>query len=352
MLNKVRMSLTSLIPAIGSIFLSTAGLTASVTPGTWFAGPNMLRGLEETRGAVLDGKFYVVGGRTGHGSSYSCVNSVQVYDPGTGAWSYAAPLPNGRAAVGLAVSDEYLYAFGGLTEAYWWGWTSNSAYRYDPDTNAWTTLPPMPTARSNFVTAVIDNKIYCAGGNVHWPNATNRVDVYDPATNSWSTVANLPENRGGGRGGAFRGDLVYTDGLRDAFTPRRNGLNYDPASDTWSNLPSVQSGSLIDGEGGFLFSDDDGMYFLGGREGTVNQTWLCRFDPRSGITDWISKAPLARVFGAAGYDPLTGMIYAAGGSDGTNASLVAFEYCRIPEPGTVAMLLMGGIGALLRRRPR
>ncbi|MBN1343010.1 MAG: PEP-CTERM sorting domain-containing protein [Phycisphaerae bacterium] len=344
-----RVSLAGVVITVSGIFVYTAELTASPVPGTWSTGPDMPQGLGETRGAVLDGKFYVVGGRTGHGSSFACVDSMQVYDPGTDAWSYAAPLPNGRAAVGLAAMDGSLFCFGGLTEAYWWGWASNSAYRYDPVTDAWSTLASMPTARSNFVTAVIDEKIYCAGGNAHWPNATSRVDVYDPSTNQWSTVASMPESRGAAKGGTFRGDLVYTDGLRDAFTPRRNGLSYDAGSDVWSSLPSVQPGSLLGGEGGFLFSDDDGMYFLGGREGFVNETWLCKFDPLSGTTDWISKAPLAREFGAAGYDPMTGTVYAAGGSDGTGASLVAFEYCRIPEPATIGLLLIGGLGPAFRR---
>jgi len=283
----------------------------------------MLVGYEEIRAAVLDGKLYVVGGRTGEGPSNNCVTTVQVYDPGADQWSYAAPLPAARAAVGLAVVGGYLYCFGGIIEPYWWGVPSNSAYRYNPVGNSWSPMANMPIARSNFVTAVIDGKVYCMGGNVHWPNATNRTDVYDPSGDSWSTITNAPENRGDAVGGAFGGKLVVAYGLRDAYTTRMNALMYDPAGPSWSQPCTTQA--QFGAEGGHLFNTSSAMWFGGFKSGAAYQTWLNRYDPATGAVTNVSQAPAARTAGAAAYDPATRTAYFAGGSDAGSNKVVTFE---------------------------
>lgn len=58
----------------------------------------------------------------------------------------------------------------------------------------WKNLSPMKSARANFASLVIDNKIYVYGGisesKDHKPVLANPIcEVYDPSNNSWTEVA-------------------------------------------------------------------------------------------------------------------------------------------------------------------
>ena len=73
-----------------------------------------------------------------------------------------------------------IYVFGGFNGSY-----LNKAEVYDPITNRWTALPPMPTARAGLASAVIGDKIYVIGG---WsPSAPlGTVEIFDTLTQTWS----------------------------------------------------------------------------------------------------------------------------------------------------------------------
>ena len=91
--------------------------------------------------AVLDGKFYAVGGWEPNDGALS---SVERYDLATNAWEAVAPLAVERFAHAMAVLDGKLYAVGGKNDD---GFLS-SVERYDPVTNAWEAAAPLTTARS------------------------------------------------------------------------------------------------------------------------------------------------------------------------------------------------------------
>lgn len=291
----------------------------------WTTGPSVPQGFNQMRGAVLSGRFYLVGGCTGSGQGHSCVTAVQVYDPPTRSWFKAAPLPEGRAAVGLVAHAGHLYCLGGLIEPQWRSRPADTVYRYDPSSDSWTILARMPVARSNFVTAVLDGKIFCAGGNVHWPDTTNRTDVFDPAADVWSTIADMPEGRGDAVGGAYRGKLVVAYGLKDARAQQRNVYTYHTGTTSWMQPCVVRE--LFGGQGLFLFNDAGGMYFAGTRQGAADQTWISRFDPESGGVEWICKTASARACSAAAFDAEDSVIYVAGeAKEGTKPTV--FEFAR------------------------
>ena len=70
-----------------------------------------------------------------------------------------------------------------------------SVERYDPSTNAREekAMAPMPTTRSYVGTAVLDGKLYVAGGmseaEARGLAASSSIERYDPATNAWEEVA-------------------------------------------------------------------------------------------------------------------------------------------------------------------
>jgi N-acetylneuraminic acid mutarotase len=110
-----------------------------------------------------------------------------VYDPATNSWQTAAPLPQARDHLGIAVVGGRIHVLGGRTVA-----TVDNTGRhdvYDAATDRWTSAAPLPTARSAGATFVLDGRIVYAGGECRDAQARTtftEVEVYDPSTNSWT----------------------------------------------------------------------------------------------------------------------------------------------------------------------
>lgn len=98
-------------------------------------------GLGEPMGGVIGGKLYVAGGP----------ENLLVYDPATNTWTQKASLANEHwSGAGAAVRGK-LYVMGGYRR------TADGSLRairttsmYDPATDTWTTMAPMPTGRFDF----------------------------------------------------------------------------------------------------------------------------------------------------------------------------------------------------------
>jgi hypothetical protein len=56
----------------------------------------------------------------------------------------------------------------------------------------WSRGVPMPTARSEIAVTQLDGRIYVAGG-IGRLGTTDAFEVYDPLTNTWRSLAPLPE---------------------------------------------------------------------------------------------------------------------------------------------------------------
>lgn len=294
----------------------------SIRLGKWVRGPD-LPALTWGAAAVLKGKFYVVGGQLGNGTH------VQVYDPAADAWSRAPDLPRGVFGQGLIAHNGYLYCFGGTVaeDKNWWGRPTEIACRYDPRSSTWTALPGMPRPRADFLIGVVGGKIYCIGGSNHWPKATNAVDVYDPVANTWSSAPDLPVRRGNPRGGTYQNDVISVWGLSTAHTTDNHILKLDPASGGWSQT-GIAADSGFGETGMFLFSNRDGMYFAGLRNGRKHETWISLFRPESGLVDYVAKAPENRATAVGAFDPERSTIYLAGGSNAAGP-VAAFEYVQV-----------------------
>jgi N-acetylneuraminic acid mutarotase len=193
--------------------------------------------------AVVNGKFYVIGGTSG---TKTLLGTNEAYDPETNTWSTKAPMPTPRVYFGIAVYQNKIYCIGGATleenegyitgvnEVYdpvtdtWENRTSMPNPRarldantvgdeifliggigrnlqllplaepssrndvYSPETDSWTTKTPLPAAVANYVSAVVDNKIYVIGSEHSDARGLNQ--VYTVETDSWSLAAPVPEN--------------------------------------------------------------------------------------------------------------------------------------------------------------
>jgi Common central domain of tyrosinase/Kelch motif len=120
-------------------------------------------------GAAVNGKIYVIGGRTGHAFIMTATNTnvVEAYDPAANMWSVPLErMPTARSGGGSGTDGRLIYCAGGeVTTAALVG-----AYRgveaYDPATNFWVTLPFMPLPRHGVAAAVIGNEFHLVSGMV------------------------------------------------------------------------------------------------------------------------------------------------------------------------------------------
>jgi len=187
--------------------------------------------------ASLNGYLYLLGGLTNWPGP--ALTTFQRYNPNTDSWSDLAPLPLPRGALGVAVLNRRIYVAGGLRE----GAAVSDFTVYDPATDSWQTLPPMPTARDHLVGVALNGKFYAIGGRngsqaICSPVAI--VEVYDPATNSWSTAAPMSTARGGQAAVTLNGRIQVFGGEGGAGCGViASAEEYDPASNSWRALPSM-----------------------------------------------------------------------------------------------------------------
>jgi N-acetylneuraminic acid mutarotase len=148
---------------------------------TWTTLAPMSVSRNHCGGGVINGKFYVVGGRGAAGAP----TALEVYNPQTNTWATLPSMPTGRSGIGVGVVHGELYVFGGEIPD-----LHAEVEAYNPVSNAWRSLPDMPSPRHGIWASVIGNKIYLSGGGeVQGFGATNTNDVF--IVNSRATVANI-----------------------------------------------------------------------------------------------------------------------------------------------------------------
>ena len=209
-----------------------------VDTGSWTSKQPLPVALLDAGGTALNGKLYVVGGKTASGGHQT---KLYIYDPTTDTWSTGQDMPGpGVENPAVTTYNGKLYVFGGATAPF--SGAVDSSYVYDPATNTWSTLAPMPTARGGAGAQQINGKIYVVGGMNSNGASLATLEIYDPATNTWSTGAPMSTRRDN-PGTATLGGKLYVFGGRtrnaDGSTPANilaSAEVYDPATNTWAAI--------------------------------------------------------------------------------------------------------------------
>ena len=162
---------------------------------SWQRLPDMPVARDHFHAAVVDGKFYAIGGRAGAINATS--PTVDLYDLGTGAGgAWQTPnteLPTPRGGFAAAALGREILVIGGEGN----GLTYNTVEAYDTVANSWRELAPMPTARHGIQAAVCDGGVYVAAGGTRQGGggATNRHEAFFPngATTCGGTTEPPPD---------------------------------------------------------------------------------------------------------------------------------------------------------------
>lgn len=276
--------------------------------GAWSFGPDLMAPLQETAVVALRGEVYVVGG---YGTN-SFGTRVEAYDPSTDRWRSVADFPVRLHHANAVVVDDKLYVVGFLVAGFA---DDGRVFVYDPDTNVWTEQTAMEPqrARGASVVGAHDGKIYVAGGLKNGV-ATADFDVYDPATQTWRPLTPMPRAMDHGAGGVFEGRLYVAGGRAGGIASHVANLDvYDVASSTWSSGPAMPTG-----RGGTAGVFHDGRLFVFGGEGNADNppTFLFEsveaFDVARGA--WDVLTPMNPAIHGTGAASIGDRIYVPGGA--------------------------------------
>lgn len=253
--------------------------------------------------AAANGKVYAIGGV----SDAAVLNRVESYDPATTTWTTGlAPMPTARSGHGVVAINDLIYAVGGSVA----GDSPTGVLEvYHPATNTWSTgYAAMPTPRANLMAAEAGGKLYVFGGH-DGPNNSNPLstaEVYDPATNVWTPLNPLPSAEHFGAAGTL-GSFIVVVGLEGT-------QKYDLAAGTWS------AGVPIPGGRGAMAGgvSNGGFVVVGGQNGGGPVFDTLVYYPLSPAQQegwaWLGSIPTARAELAAAV--VGDVVYAIGGHTG------------------------------------
>lgn len=214
---------------------------------------------------VVNEELYVVlGGGT----------RVQKYDSRLNSW---VQVGNGTKENDCAICESMgsIYVVGG----------GKRAKSFNLATRTWSTLPNMSMRRSFHGAVGLLGKVYAIGGvTVPGDQTVASVECFNPASNRWEQVESMKTERFRHEATSMRNKIFVVGGLNGRNNSLKSAEVFDPVTDTWSFIASVNYPRHDFGLGviqGMLF------VFAGGGTNTIE----C-YDSSSG--EWIIVGSLAK----------------------------------------------------------
>jgi N-acetylneuraminic acid mutarotase len=342
------------------IFATLAALTiaqagpAAAQEGKWRMGKPLPQPLGEIVGAVVDNKWYVMGGYDG--ANVQPQGVVTVYDPASDSWTMKKNmLVPAHHAAAVALNGK-IYVFGGFVGrpgAKGWGPIAN-ALEYDPVADSWKELAPMPTPRGSAQAVAVDGKIYVIGGALAnipgkpgteplWVGVpqivTGTVEEYDPATNTWRKRPPMPTGRNHFLAAAVDGKIYAINGRLGASFVTMSDVTdlveeFDPKTDIWRYVgrSPTRRGDVAGG----VYNGK--IYVTGGEyenpQGKVTFWAFEAYDPKTNSWQVLPHIQIARHGFAAAF--LGNDLHAAGGSFQSDGMPGIFSQMATQEVFTVA----------------
>jgi hypothetical protein len=298
----------------------------------WSEGPELEFKRDEPRIGVIDGKAYLVGGVTevvhspGERLLLTPSDHLTRFDPRTETYTELAPIPHPLNHVGVVVYRGDLYVLGGYgqrVDAH----TTKHFYRYDPDTDRWSRMPDLPDPRSAMAVGVIGHTLIMAGG------ARDRVPTsdtfaFDFRTRRWSRLPNMHSRREHVGDAVADGKLYVLGGRAPESLAVDTAERFDLATDSWETLPPmpVPAGGLA-----AVAVGDRVIAIGGGNDEAATVTGAVQeFDPKS--DEWSLLPSLRTPRHGHGATVLGDKIWVFGGSDCAYfADTDLVEWLRLPS---------------------
>lgn len=164
----------------------------------WYFGPDLPVPMGSHGAALLGSKLHVFSGVQ---SDVQTGNQVHFYldlDNQAAGWQNAAVLPQSKNHFSAVALRGEIYAIGGQKGHDEFFFDVKTLFKYNPGSDTWERLKDLPFTRSHFEPSTIvtkDGKILIVGGrtNSGAANTLRNVTEYDPLTDTWTDLLNIPE---------------------------------------------------------------------------------------------------------------------------------------------------------------
>jgi N-acetylneuraminic acid mutarotase len=163
----------------------------STTPLVWKTEANAPIGVFEAHGIAADGRLYVFGGFNQDTPFFSSTNASQAYNPVTNTWATVAPMPVAESHTAVATDGTYIYVAGGYIynpKTTWQTFGTTDVLRYDIATNTWSSITPLPSPRGGGELDYLDGELHYFGGN----DGVNSTATKIAETTHWTLNLNSP----------------------------------------------------------------------------------------------------------------------------------------------------------------
>jgi hypothetical protein len=219
----------------------------------WTKGAQPPFEMHHFQALAYKGLLYVVGAFNGPWPFETPIPNILIYDPAIDQWAIGPKIPSHRqrGAAGVALYNDKIYLVCGIVNGHTSGWVP-WLDEFDPATNSWNVLPDAPRARDHFQAAVIEGKLYAAGGRHSGKGSgfeatIGPVDVYDFVSEKWSTLpspqGDIPTQRAGCTAVVSGKDLIIIGGESGSQVPAHSEAEVlNTANHTWSALPKLIQG--------------------------------------------------------------------------------------------------------------
>ena len=245
----------------------------------WTTDASLPYPMDEPRAVAMGGKVYLAGGVNGVEQLpggrllLDSIKEFTRFDPKTETFKSLAPLPRRSNHIGIVVYRGDIYVLGGYGHHRDYH-TSRAFFRYEPEADRWVRMPDMPVGRAAMAAGVVGHELIVAGGAFD-NKPTSTAFAYDFDTAKWSRLPSMRTKREH-VGAAVLGDDLYVLGGREEVNlASRVAEVYEVKKHRWRTLPSMPVGA---GGLGAVTVDGDVIAVGGGDDaaGTVTgavQEW-------------------------------------------------------------------------------
>jgi N-acetylneuraminic acid mutarotase len=285
-------------------------------------------------------KIYLIGGGQGidpYLTTYQ-TGANEMYDPATDTWTSKISMAMGYGNLQAVTVNGMIYVMGGTTAKQQIMNIFGVNELYNPTTNSWQSLTPMPIPVYHFSMVAIGDKIYLMGGTAKNPPMSycNQTQIYDTQTDTWSFGSPMPITTSGGVAAVTTGDFAP---VKIYYIGHKMYLKYYQSSKKWGWAYSEESPTLI-------------------------------YDPKSDNWTTGASSPTTRISGAA-LAVVNDTIFAIGGYNGISSSSANEQYfplgylgsmpsIAVPEPFpwlpiaavSVVVIVLGSVATLVYWKKR
>jgi hypothetical protein len=221
------------------VALRSAEIYAPET-GTWSRAADMSAArMYFTLTRLPDGKILAAGGVFGVDSCDVTLFglSAEVYDPSTDAWAPLPPVfPRAKHTATLLSTGEVLVT-GGIGPGQM---ALNTAEIFDPGTGAWTSAGALSDARYDHAATLLpDGRVLVTGGRVSPFLTIPSAEIFDPATKTWSSAGALGAPRAEHQAVSLGSGLVLVSGGNTGSMPLSSAEVFDSGPGISSSAPSM-----------------------------------------------------------------------------------------------------------------